>query len=123
MNNDKPTTPEELAYSIWDYSSVTGEWDEYKLFASALIAETFERWRRERPDWVEAELTQAHIDKWHGLTLARAEAAEARVRELEQGLRDWQAFGGDVATSDCAGQDWLDELRARTDALLKEARE
>ena len=91
---DKTTTPEELAHAMAvDFDLPWG--DAVERQAAALIADAFERWRRERADWVEAELTQAHIEadkgwqaarrlaKWRDLTLARAEAAEARVRELE----------------------------------------
>ena len=34
-------------------------------------------------------------------------------------LRDWQEFAKDVTASDCAGQEWLNALRARTEEVLK----
>ena len=35
-------------------------------------------------------------------------------------LRDWQEFATDVSAADCAGQEWLDELTARTDEVLNQ---
>ena len=34
-------------------------------------------------------------------------------------LRDWQEFAKDVSAADCAGQEWLDMLMARTQEELK----
>lgn len=33
-------------------------------------------------------------------------------------LKDWQEFAADVRASDAAGQDWLDELKARTARIV-----
>lgn len=39
----------------------------------------------------------------------------AKAREV---LKDWQEFAADVRAGDAAGQDWLDELRARTAKIV-----
>ncbi len=39
----------------------------------------------------------------------------ALAREV---LKDWLEFAADVRASDAAGQDWLDELRARTARIV-----
>ena len=33
-------------------------------------------------------------------------------------LKDWQEFAADVRAGDVAGQDWLDELKARTARIV-----
>lgn len=44
--------------------------------------------------------------------------AQDRVTDLVDCLRDWQEFAADVRASDAAGQDWLDELKARTARIV-----
>ena len=49
------------------------------------------------------------------------EAYDALWKEKElllKVLRDWQEFAADVQASDAAGQDWLDELKARTARIV-----
>ena len=54
--------------------------------------------------------------------LARArEAYNALWKEKElllKVLKDWQEFSADVRAGDVAGQDWLDELKARTARIV-----
>jgi hypothetical protein len=52
--------------------------------------------------------------------LDRLEQAEARNARLERVAEDWLKFAIDVQTSDAAGMDWLDNLKARTSAALNE---
>jgi len=46
-------------------------------------------------------------------------AMTAEAERLRTLLRDWHEFAKDVSAADCAGQEWLDELKARTGEVLK----
>lgn len=45
--------------------------------------------------------------------------AREKLFYAESLLREWQKFAADLRAADCAGQEWLDELTARTDEVLK----
>jgi hypothetical protein len=44
----------------------------------------------------------------------------AENERLKSLLTDWQEFGHDIRTIDCAGQDALDGLNSRTQAALEQ---
>ena len=46
-------------------------------------------------------------------------AMTAEAERLRTLLIDWQEFATDVIASDCAGQEWLDMLKSRTEEVLK----
>lgn len=64
----------------------------------------------ERPACIKAQRNELR-DKEPGRSL--------RVHTLSTLLHDWRQFAADVRAADCAGQEWLDELKARTEEGLK----
>ena len=68
-------------------------------------------------DSMEQEI-QAHIRR---ATAKHKEAYDALWKEKElllSVLKDWLEFAADVRAGDAAGQDWLDELKARTARIV-----
>ena len=68
-------------------------------------------------DSIEQEI-QAHVRR---ATAKHKEAYDALWKEKElllSVLKDWQEFAADVRAGDVAGQDWLDELKARTARIV-----
>lgn len=57
-----------------------------------------------------------------GMYAAGKEAYDALWKEKElllSVLKEWQEFAADVRAGDAAGQDWLDELKARTARIVE----
>ena len=70
-------------------------------------------------DSIEQEI-QAHVRRATAKSKAM-EAYDALWQEKElllSVLKDWQEFAADVRAGDAAGQDWLDELKARTARIV-----
>lgn len=64
-------------------------------------------------------MTDIHSCSYDCLRPDCVRRARENLHYAQSTLRDWQDFATDVSAADCAGQEWLDELKARTEEGLK----